>query len=61
MKLLPTPVMQRRNSGFRLEILAHETAVGEFQAVCNLCDGQVRVTQKNLDFIYDSLVDQTLY
>ena len=60
-ELLPPPVMQRRNAGFCLEKLAHETAAREFQAVCNLCDGQVRVTQKNLDFIYDSLVNQTLY
>ena len=34
--LSPSPVMQRCNAGFRLEELAHEAAVGEFQAVSNL-------------------------
>lgn len=35
-ELLLPPVMQRCNAGFRLEELAHEAAVGEFQAVSNL-------------------------
>ena len=51
--------MQRCNAGFRLEKLAHETAVGKFQAVCNLRDGQVRVTQQylylhNHGIVYDA-------